>query len=446
MFHYRAKRAPYRAKAVAAISVAALSAANFAAPTQAWGASGPSGTLKIITWVNPPAVDALTKIDKEFEQKYPNVTVQLQTAANDTAGYATLLETTVDAGSADIVTDVNSIQPLPLKPTRQTMSQTQLWASSGAYLSLNKEPWIHDFSPTALGEETYKGQIYGVLSGQYQRVLFYNKADFAKYHLSAPTTYNQFMTVLKTLKSHGVQPLWLGVGGGAAGYVQQFITQALMQELWQPNVAGKNLATALQDGSTTWDSKYFVQAETEEAAIGKYLEPDYTGISWEAMPGDFASNKGAILVDGSWDLSTVHQANPKLAVGSFPLPGSNVAADNQPQLQPDLNFEVLKKASNIPAALDYLAFFASKPIYEQYVDMTGISPSETSGNYSAFASGVLGKWLGKGVEVGTSMPTLTATQGYYDTPNEFPLLQEAVISGSKSPQDAAKLVQSSWKK
>ena len=141
-----------------------------------------------------------------------------------------------------------------------------------------------------------------------------------------------------------------------------------------------------------------MQAETEEAAIGKYLEPNYTGASWEAMPGDFASNKGAILLDGSWDLPTVQQANPSIKVGSFPLPGSNIASDNQPMLQPDLNFEVLKKAHNMPAALAYLAFFASKPIYEQYVDMTGISPSETGGTYSNFAAGVLGKWLGKGVE------------------------------------------------
>jgi raffinose/stachyose/melibiose transport system substrate-binding protein len=447
MSHFREKKAPYRFRGAAAIGVAALTAAGVTIPSTAMAATSKiSGTLKIITWVNPPAVKALTKINKEFEQKYPGVTVQFQTEANDTAGYATLLSTSVDSASADIVTDVNSIQPLPLHPTRASMSQTEFWASSGAYLPLNNQPWIHDFTPTSLAQETYKGQIYGVLSGQYQRTLFYNKADFAKYHLSVPTTYNQFLTVLQTLKSHGVQPLWLGVGGGAAGYVQQFITNALMQELWLPHVAGGNLNTALQTGATKWTSPYFVQAEKEEAAIGKYLEPNYTGASWEAMPTDFASNKGAILLDGSWDLSTVQGANPSLKVGSFPLPGSNVASDNQTMLQPDLNFEILKKSHNIPAALAYLAFFASKPIYEQYVDMTGISPSEAGGSYSNFAAGVLGKDLGKGVEWTDSFPNLTATQGYYDTATEFPLLQEQVISGSVTPQKAAQEIENSWKK
>ena len=211
--------------------------------------SRPSGTLKIITWVNPPAVSAITKIDKEFEQKYPNVTVQLQTAANVTAGYATLLSTTVDANTADIITNVDSIQPLPLKANRSTMSPTEFWASSNVYQPLNNEPWIHDFTSNALGAETYKGQIYGVLSGQYQRVVFYNKADFAKYHLSVPTTYNQFMTLLKTLSGDHVTPLWLGVGGGASIYVQDFLTMPLMEELWQPHVAGNNIATAVQTGS-----------------------------------------------------------------------------------------------------------------------------------------------------------------------------------------------------
>ena len=117
MSHFREKKAPYRFRGAAAIGVAALTAAGVTIPSTAMAATSKiSGTLKIITWVNPPAVKALTKINKEFEQKYPGVTVQFQTEANDTAGYATLLSTSVDSASADIVTDVNSIQPLPLHP------------------------------------------------------------------------------------------------------------------------------------------------------------------------------------------------------------------------------------------------------------------------------------------------------------------------------------------
>jgi raffinose/stachyose/melibiose transport system substrate-binding protein len=443
---HRTQSTSFRLKAATVvIGVASLTVAGSTFSTAA-SASAPSGSLKIITWVNPPAVQALTKIDKEFMAKYPGIKVQLETEANVTAGYITLLSTSVDASSADIVTSTNEIQPLPMHPSRANMNPMQYWASSKVFLPLNGQPWLKNFNSAAVQTETYNGQIDGILSGVYQRVIFYNKADFAKYHVSVPTTYSQFITLLQTLSADHVTPLWLGAGGGAPIYVQDFLTMPLMASLWLPHAPGANIYTDLQTGSQKWDNPYFVQAMTEEAAIAKYIEPEYTGISWEGMPAAFAENKAAMLLDGSWDLATVQQANPKLQVGSFPLPGSNIASQNQPLVQPDLNLEVLRHGHDTANALLWMAFFASQPIYEQYVDITGISPSETSGSYTSFSSGVLGSWLGKGTQVATILPNpMPPVEGYYDTATEFPLLQEQVMAGSVTPQKAAQEIQTSWK-
>ena len=413
------------------------------------GGSNSSGghvTLKIISWDNPPANKAFDQIDAEFEKKYPNITVQYQLAANTAGPYETLLQTTVDSGSADIVTTNTPFQPLPPDATRATESTEQYWSTHNVFLPLNGQPWLKDFTPAALASETYGGKVYGVLSGEYQWVVFYNKADFAKYHLSVPTTYSQFLSVLQTFKSKGMVPLWLGLGGGASGYAQQFITEPLMSDLWMPQVSGQNLALALENGSTTWTNPAFVTAMTEEAQVAKYLEPGYTGVSWEGMPGAFAANKAPMLLDGSWDLASVQAANPKIQVGSFAFPGSNDAAMNQPLVADDLTLEVLKAAPEKAAALEWMSFFASKPIYQQYVDITGISPSESSGTYSSFSSGVLGPLFGKGVNTVQIFPTLSSTEGYNDTTANFPLLQLAVMSGSKTPADAAQGYQADWKK
>jgi len=446
MIFHRTKRISFRVTATTAIGVAALMAAGSTVPAASAQASGPSGSLKIITWVNPPAVQALTQIDNEFMKQYPNVKVTLETEANVTAGYVTLLATSVDSSSADIVTSTNEIQPLPLKPTRANMNPMQYWASSNVFLPLNGQPWLKNFNSAAVQTETYNGQIDGILSGVYQRVVFYNKTDFAKYHVSVPTTYSQFMTLLATLSADHVTPLWLGLGGGASIYAPDFVTMPLMASLWLPHAPGANIYTDLQTGSQKWDNPYFVQALTEEAAIAKYIEPDYTGVSWEGMPAAFAENKAPMLLDGSWDLATVQKANPSIKLGSFPLPGSNIASQNLPLVQPDLNLEVLRHGHDAANALKWMAFFASKPIYEQYVDITGISPSETSGTYTSFSSGVLGSWLGKGTQVATILPNpMPPVEGYYDTATEFPLLQEQVMAGSTTPQKAAQLIQSSWK-
>ena len=99
----------------------------------------------------------------------------------------------------------------------------------------------------------------------------------------------------------------------------------------------------------------------EEKTIAQYLEPNYTGVPWEAMPGDFARGKGAMLLDGSWDLASIQQANAKVQVGFFPLPFSNTAADNQAYVQDDLTFSVLNASPN-KAAADEVAGVLLQPL------------------------------------------------------------------------------------
>ncbi len=89
-----------------AVAVAVVAAACSSGAGGSGGSGGSGGgktTLKMITWENPPAVQAINKIDKAFE-KNPNITFKLQTAANVNGPYETLLQQTVNSGTADIVT------------------------------------------------------------------------------------------------------------------------------------------------------------------------------------------------------------------------------------------------------------------------------------------------------------------------------------------------------
>jgi len=217
-----------------------------AAACSSSGSSGNSSsgqTLKIITWVNPPAVKALQQIDAEFEKANPGVKVDLGTAENVNGPYKTMLQQTVDATSADIVTNVTQLQPLPLKVTSTNVTYWQTYTMHGVFAPLNGQPFLKDYKSGALAAETYQGKTYGVVSGEYQEGVFYNKKIFAQYHLSPPATYTQFLAVLKTLKSHGVTPMWLGLGAVGPVYLQ-FLYYNLIDSVWQPTVSG-NLATDL---------------------------------------------------------------------------------------------------------------------------------------------------------------------------------------------------------
>jgi raffinose/stachyose/melibiose transport system substrate-binding protein len=435
---FRRRNRPLLAGALAvALALAA------AACSSGGSSSSGSANLKIITWVNPPAVKAITAVDKEFEKKYPNIKVSLQTAANVNGPYETLLQQTVDSGSADIVTSVAPFQALPLKPTRKNMTPFQYWSTSGVFAPLTGQKFLSDYQPSAVSAETYKGQVYGLVSGTYQEGVFYNKAIFAKYHLTPSTTYSQFISLLQTLKSKGVAPMFVGLGSVGPVYLQ-FIYYELMIDLWYPSAPGHNLATALETGAAKWTSPAFLQAMNEEKTLAKYLEPNYTGVPWESMPGDFAKGDAAMLLDGSWDLPAIQTANPSVKVGFFPLPGSNTAADNQPYVGDNLTFSVLRSSHNQADAIKWLQFFSQRSVYAQYVNTTGISSSQTSGSFNGYSAKAMGSWFGKGVNQNVFYPVLSSNNAYYDQQANWPDLQLDVIKGSKTAAQAAALYQRDW--
>jgi raffinose/stachyose/melibiose transport system substrate-binding protein len=419
-----------------------------AAACSSGGSSGGSGsgstTLKIITWVNPPAVQALNKIDAEFEKANPNIKVTLQTAANVNGPYQTLLQQSVNSGTADIVTSNFPLLPLPSRLTSSNTTPVQLWVTKGAFAPLNGQSFLGDYTSAAQQAETYQGKTYGLVSGSYQEGVFYNKEIFAKYHLSVPTTFSQFLSLCQTLKAHGVQPLYTALGNVGPVYLQ-FIYYEAMADLWYPKAPGGNLATALMNGTAKWTDPAFVQGMTEEKQIAPYLEPNYTGAPWQSMAGgDFAAGKYAMELDGSWDLSSLHQANANLQLGYFPLPFSSNPADNQAYAQNDLTFYVLAHAQNRTAAMKWLAYFSSPQIYAQYVNITGISSSQNSGTFTGFAAQVMGSWFGKGVLEDELYPALSPSNGYYDQAANWPDLQLLVMQGKMTPQQAAATYAKDW--
>ncbi len=442
----------------AAAAVAMLASACGATGAQGNASSGNSGgggggstatgsggqTIKLITWVNPPAVDAFKKIDAEFHKAYPKLNVDLQTAASITGPYATLLQTSVDSGSADIVTDYPPLNPLPLKPTKSNESTWQYWSTHNVFAPLDGQSFLSRYTSSALKAETYNGKVYGLVSGSYQEGVFYNKATFAKYNLTPPTTYSQFLSELKTLKAHGVTPLFDALGNVGPVYLQ-FLYYDLIADDWYPSAPGGNLATDLENGTVKWTAPQFTKVMQQEKTIAKYLEPNYTGVPWEAMPGDFAKGDAAMLLDGSWDMAAVHSANPSAKVGFFPLPGSNTAANNQPYVADNLTFSVLKSSKHKAAAMKWLQFFSKPSIYAQYVAMTGISPSQSAGHYAGFTASTMGSWFGKGINDGKLYPVLSPTDAYWDQPTNWPKLQQDVINGSKTPKQVQQLYQQDWK-
>jgi len=61
------------------------------------------------------------------------------------------------------------------------------------------QAWQGRYLPAVMGPVTFSGHVYGVPYNNTQpEVVLYNKAMFAQYHLTIPTTWPQLLQVVKT--------------------------------------------------------------------------------------------------------------------------------------------------------------------------------------------------------------------------------------------------------
>lgn len=399
--------------------------------------SAAGGQVNIIEWVNPPAVAATKAIDSGFT-KSMGIKANLTTAVDRATNYAALEKTSVQSGSQDIMA-VFPIQPYPPGMPTTDLSSEALWGVDGVYTSLNNQPWVKNMLPASKAAQTYKGQLYGLNTGVYQVGVFYNKAIFAKYHLAPPTTLAQYMALSAALKKHGVMPLWFGAGAGAPVYEWVMLMDAELMAVY----GNTNVDNAFWAGKASFTSKPFVQALNQAKQITTTMEPNWQGQPWTGMPGAFASGKAAMLLDGSWDMASVLTANPKMQIGYFPLPGSNVAARNVSILQPDLTWVVLKNGKDQAQALKWLDYFAKPQVYAQYVKNTGISPS-FKGNYPSATQKILGSWLSKGLLESNAEPALPNSGPFALQPTNFYNTLQSTLLGQVSVAKATQGWQAAW--
>jgi raffinose/stachyose/melibiose transport system substrate-binding protein len=400
--------------------------------------SAAGGQVNIIEWVNPPAVNATKAIDAGFARA-DHITPHLNTALGRATNYAALEKTSVQSGSADVMA-VFPIQPYPPGMPTTDLSPEALWGVDGVYDPLNSQPWVKRMLPASREAQTYNGKLYGLNTGVYQVGVFYNKAIFAKYHLTPPRTLKQYYALANTLKKHHVTPLWFGTGSGASVYEWVMLMDSQLMAIY----GNTNVDNMFWAGKTGFTSKQFVQALTQAKQLTSTMEPNWQGQNWTEMPAAFASGKAAMLLDGSWDMSTVLSLNKHMQIGYFPLPGSNVAARNVSILQPDLTWAVLKNGKDQAQAMKWLNYFSQPKVYANYVKQTGISPS-FKGSYPSSTQKILGSWLSKGLLEANAEPVLPGSGPFGLQPTNFyNTLQEALL-GQVSVSKATQEWQAAWK-
>jgi multiple sugar transport system substrate-binding protein len=255
------------------------------------------GTLTVWAW-EPTLKQVVTK----FQEKYPNVKVNLVNAGTGNDQY-TALQNAIAAGKG--VPDVAQIEYFALPQFALGKSLTSL-AGYGA------ENLKADFTPGPWSSVHSSNDIFALPMDSGPMAMFYNKDVFDKYGIKVPTTWQEFLDAARKL--HKADPkAYITNDTGDAGFTTSMIWQAGGKPY---TVDGTNVSINFTDPGAAEYTKVWQQLISEKllAPISSWSDQWFQGIgngsiatlttgAW--MPANFVSS--APSGSGKWRVADMPQ-------------------------------------------------------------------------------------------------------------------------------------------
>lgn len=214
------------------------------------------------------------------------------------------------------------------------------------------------FKPAA----SYEGKVYFMPQSWYWWAVYYNKDVFAKYKLSAPKTWDDFLKICETLKKNGVAPITIGAkdqwpAGGWFDYMNVAVNGGAAHQ-------------ALTGGTVSYTDPSVLKTFGYIAELAKkgYIIDNAAAMSWQEAVTPLVTDKAGMYLMGQFIMDSVPAAK-KASIDFFPFPlvgRSDYGVDT-----PTDGFMIPAKAKNKEAARKFLAFVASKQGQEMFCKPLG---------------------------------------------------------------------------
>lgn len=297
-----------------------------------------------------------------------NITLDIQVVPDDQ--YYNLIQTKIAA------------RDVPDLITANAPTQYEEIDAMKNMVDLSHEPWISRLSNPGM-LKAQDGNIYArpISSSSFYAAAYYNKRIFAKFGLSAPRTYAEFLAILETIKTkgNGITPIYMS--NKDTWTTQIFMTAGL------PVLLGNR-------AQETWDKLLTNQLQWTELPefreiLNLYLDlfkkgfvnKDHAAASFEDAKLALAKGMAAMVYNGEWiigDLVTKYNMKPD-DIGAFVIPfgdrdllatGSFVEGWLIPK--DAKNIDGAKKVLDLLSQPDYMnAYFAEHPGSPGFIDVDG---------------------------------------------------------------------------
>ena len=323
----------------------------------ATGSDDPSGaassTLTLQSSLSDPAPKAaLTEVVKG----YAKTPVTLNTIA-------------IETFRAQLPTYLNSGNP-PDVLTWYAGSVARDYASKGFLLDLS-DLWTGngpcaDFSPALKELSTNDGKQIFVPTNWYWWGLFYKKSAFQEWGVRPAETWDEFITLCKTIKSKGVHPLTMGTGS------TQWVASGWFDYL-NLRVNGADFHRELLAGKHSFDDPKVKTVMDHYRQILEFIDPKGRSYSWQDAVTPLNAKKAGMYLIGAF----ITTAMPGDDLDFFRVP---VIDKNVPLAEeaPTDGYFASAKSRNTQGAKDLIGYLAAPEQQQKFIELSKSSNLPTS--------------------------------------------------------------------
>lgn len=276
-----------------------------------------------VTWINSYNEDGISAwsewVKEQVEEKYPYITVDLQTYSSDSVDQ--IVKTKIASDDA---------------PAIFGGFNTQEYVDAGYVYDLSNEPWISNIQEEVLSAGIFGGIQAEVPMDTNYYGIFYNKDIFTELGLEVPTTLTEFYAVCDTLVENGIAPF-------ACGFGDIWTLQEQLSPIYMTLCMG---GYAGFEADKTWyaDKESLTDNFADDAAYARsfeilyslrdYFSEDPMATDWATAQNMVATGQAAMIANGSWTMDGVTSINPDVTMSAFPMPVSDDPADSVLIAQP----------------------------------------------------------------------------------------------------------------
>ena len=177
------------------------------------------------------------------------------------------------------------------------------------FVDFSDAAWISDVEDTVIDQAEWNGKIWGLPLWEATNTgFYYNKEIFSKYNIALPTTQDEFMAACETLKSNGVNPLYIGFKD-----VWPILEQVAMDPIFEDE-SGSRANQHQQNHLCRYSgNEGMVQWYTDMANKG-YLGENFAANSWDYGIDAMGSGEYAMMLTwDTWLYTDLEQKYPGMA-------------------------------------------------------------------------------------------------------------------------------------